>query len=91
MDSQYQLTDRADGDLFEALLYLARVGSIKTAEKFLKAVHKKFAPGLRSIPEGCYVIFYRSSPENILIIRVLHGSQDTSRAFGGPEPDNEDE
>ena len=106
MDSLYQLTDRADQDLFEASLYLARAGSIETAERFLKAIHQKFAllvdnpglgrqreelaSGLRSIPEGRYVIFYRPTSEGILIVRVLHGSRDAGRAFGETEHDPED-
>ena len=101
MESRYQLTDRADADLFEISLYLARQGSIETAERFIDAVHEQFrrladypsmgrareelAPGLRSIPEGKYVIFYRSLQEDILIIRVLHGSRDARRVFKEPE------
>ena len=103
MDSRYTLTDRADADLFEISLYLARQGSIDTAERFIDAVHLQFerlvdhpgmgrareelAPGLRSIPEGKYVIFYRSTQEGILIVPVLHGSRDAKRVFKGPEPD----
>ncbi len=74
MDAHYLLTDRADEDLFEISLYLARQGSIETAERFVKAIHEKFklladnpglgrqreefAPALRSIPQANYVIFY---------------------------------
>ena len=42
MDSRYQLTDRADADLFETSLHLARQGSIETAERFIDAVHEQF-------------------------------------------------
>jgi toxin ParE1/3/4 len=104
MASRYQLTDRADTDLFEISLYLARQGSIETAERFIDAVHQQFArleqhpsigrareelaPGLRSIPEGKYVIFYRTAKEMVLIVRVLHGSRDAKRVFGAAEPDD---
>lgn len=106
MESRYQLTDRADADLFEISLYLARQGSIETAERFIDAVHEQFArladhpgmgrareelaPGLRSIPEGKYVIFYRASQDNILIVRVLHGSRDARRVFKEPNADDTD-
>lgn len=107
MESRYQLTDRADADLFEISLYLARQGSIETAERFIDAVHEQFArlaefpgtgrareelaPGLRSIPEGKYVIFYRALQEDILVMRVLHGSRDTRRIFKEPKADDSDD
>ncbi len=103
MEDRYQLTDRADADSFEISLYLARQGSIETAERFIDAVHEQFgrladhpgmgrareelAPGLRSIQEGKYVIFYRSLPDGVLIIRVLHGSRDARRVFKEPNAD----
>lgn len=87
--------------MFEISLYLARQGSIETAERFVDAVRKQFArlaghpsmgrareelaPSLRSIPEGKYVIFYRSISEGILVIRVLHGSRDARRVFREPK------
>ena len=107
MDSRYQITDRADADLFEISLYLARQGSIETAERFIDAVHEQFrrladhpgmgrareelAPGLRSIPEGKYVIFYRALQEGILIVRVLHGSRDARRIFKEPKASDLDD
>ena len=107
MDANYLLTDRADEDLFEISLYLARQGSIETAERFIKVVHEKFAlladnpgigrqreelaPALRSIPQGKHVIFYRPVSEGILVVRVLHGSRDANRAFGGGDPEKDAE
>ncbi len=38
-------------------------------------------PGLRSVTEGNYVIFYRVVPDGIQVVRVLHTSQDAKRAF----------
>ena len=35
----------------------------------------RFRPGLRSIVEGSYVIFYEPRPDEILIYRVLHGAR----------------
>ena len=105
MDAPYLLTDRADEDLFEISLYLARQASIETAERFIQDLHRKFAlladnPGLgrrredllhslRSIPQGNYVIFYRADPDSILIVRVLHGSRDAPRAFQENESEQE--
>jgi toxin ParE1/3/4 len=35
----------------------------------------RFRPGLRSIVEGSYVIFYEPRPDDIQIYRVLHGAR----------------
>jgi toxin ParE1/3/4 len=36
---------------------------------------ERFRPGLRSIVEGSYVIFFEPRPNEILIYRVLHGAR----------------
>jgi len=33
-------------------------------------------PGIRSIPVGEYVIFYRRDGEDVLVLHVLHGRRD---------------
>jgi toxin ParE1/3/4 len=33
-------------------------------------------PGLRSLPSGSYVIFYRVKQPTVRIVRVLHGARD---------------
>lgn len=38
-------------------------------------------PTLRSVTEGNYVIYYRTVPEGIELVRVLHTSRDSRRAF----------
>lgn len=35
----------------------------------------RYRPGLRSIVEGPYVIFYEPQPDQVLIYRVLHGAR----------------
>lgn len=42
--------------------------------------------GLRSFNVGNYVLFYLDKPNAIEIARVLHGSQDLSRAFKKDAP-----
>lgn len=39
-------------------------------------------PNLRSFPVGSYVIFYRTSEGEVLILRVLHGRQDIEPLLG---------
>jgi toxin ParE1/3/4 len=38
-------------------------------------------PGLRSHPVGSYLIFYRLQHDDVLIVRVLHGSRDIGAIF----------
>lgn len=38
-------------------------------------------PGLRMLAEGNHMIYYRVSNKRVEIMRVIHGSQDTTRLF----------
>ena len=38
-------------------------------------------PGLRSLPFGNYLIFYRPTGEGVEIVRVVDGHQDLNRLF----------
>lgn len=42
-------------------------------------------PGLHSFVHGSHVIFYQPQPYGVLIVRVLHGSQDVRRHLGSEE------
>jgi toxin ParE1/3/4 len=42
-------------------------------------------PGLHSFVQGSHVIFYQPKPYGVLIVRVLHGSQDVRRHLGTEE------
>ena len=42
-------------------------------------------PGLHSFVHGSHVIFYQPQPYGVLIVRVLHGSQDVRRHLGRRE------
>ena len=39
-------------------------------------------PGLHSFAQGSHVIFYQPQPYGVLIVRILHGSQDVRRHLG---------
>jgi len=45
----------------------------------------EFGPELRSFPQGNYVVLYRPTPENVEIVRVLHGARDVQAICGAPE------
>ena len=60
--------DRVWADLherFELLLKFPKMGESQ----------ERYRPGLRSVVEGSYIIFYESEPDGILIYRVLHGAR----------------
>ena len=73
--------------------------SAKNADSFIDRLHEtiqmlahqpgtgrrreELAPGILSFPFGRYVIFYRSIPTSIEIIRVLHGARDIQNIFEG--------
>jgi len=44
----------------------------------------ELAPGLRSLPVGNYVVFYRGREGGIEVIRVLHGARDIDALFNPP-------
>ncbi len=44
-------------------------------------VRDDLASGVRSIVVGRYVIFYRHSDDEIIVIRIIHGSRDIPRVF----------
>lgn len=46
---------------------------------------ERFRPGLRSIVEGSYVIFYEPRPDEILIYRVLHGARNWEDLLSGQQ------
>ena len=42
-------------------------------------------PGLHSFVQGSHVIFYQPQPYGVLIVRMLHGTQDARRHLGAEE------
>jgi|SRR5450432_4428927 len=87
----------AENDLIECWLYIAADTDPETADRVFIPVWDKcfallkhpemgrrrdeLAPGLRSILQGSYVIFYRLTGERIEIVRVLHVARDIERQF----------
>jgi toxin ParE1/3/4 len=46
------------------------------------AAREQLAPGLRAIPHREYVIYYFAKPDELVIVRVLHGARDARAIFG---------
>ena len=72
--------------------------SVTRADAFIDDVDSKFrllsepklargreelAPALRILPLGRYVIFYEVVPDDVAIVRVLHGARDLGPLFEG--------
>jgi toxin ParE1/3/4 len=86
----------AQADLLEIWTYIAE-DSLAHADAFIDKLHKSIQllrrrpglgrrrdelfPGIRSLPVGNYVIFYREVAKGLEIVRVLHGARDFGSLF----------
>jgi toxin ParE1/3/4 len=89
-------TKLADEDLLEIWFYIA-ADEMEAADRLLDQIDARceglgeypekgvqrdgLMPGMRSLPEGNYVIFYRINGDRVEILRVLHGSRDFPSIF----------
>ena len=89
-------TSQAHTDLTEIAIRIAEQNPA-AADRWLELIREKcqglarmpemgrkrydLAPGLRSLPVGNYVIFYRPVLDGIQVIRVLHGARDIPALF----------
>jgi toxin ParE1/3/4 len=55
-----------------------------TSHPELGRARSKLGKGLRSFPIGNFLVFYTSTSEGIVIIRVLHGGRDLPALFSRP-------
>jgi len=93
----YILSIEADHDLEEIFEYTENKFGIDQAIKYLQEFDVLFnhlvqtpalgkerneiKNGLRSIPKGSHVVFYRIMNDKIRIVRILHGMRDLPRFF----------
>ena len=89
-------TPQADLDVFEIAVFIAQ-DNVAASDRFLDTlasrlellsrspkvgrVRDELAAGLRSLPFGTYVIFYKPIRGGIEVVRVLHGSRDIPALF----------
>jgi toxin ParE1/3/4 len=94
--AQLRFAESAESDLVEIGNFIAR-DNPTTAARFVEEVEEhcqllaahpllgrardELVPGLRSLPFGRYVIFYRALDDGVEIVRVLHGARDLRRAL----------
>jgi toxin ParE1/3/4 len=90
-------TSRANLDLVEIALNIAKENP-SAADRWLDRFDAKcktlaqmpelgrerpdLAPGLKGLPFGNYIIFYRLIPEGIQVVRILHGARDITALLG---------
>jgi len=96
MKNSFWVSDRATADLDEIWLYIAQ-NNPDAADKFIGELTSRFpklasmpkmarlreelSPGLRSLPVGRYIVFYRQNEDGVEIIRVLHGARNFPPLF----------
>ena len=94
--ARLRFTESAERDLVEIGNFIAR-DNPAIATRFIERIEghcqtlashplmgrarDELLPGLRSLPSGRYVIFYRALDDGAEIVRVLHGARDLRRAL----------
>ncbi|MDP2686334.1 MAG: type II toxin-antitoxin system RelE/ParE family toxin [Aequorivita sp.] len=93
----YELSLLADADLENIYEYSFSEFGFTRAEEYLEGIHHLFQQltlfpnegilrndiniNVRSIPYESHIVFYSGSKKSILIIRILHQSQNSSEYF----------
>lgn len=83
-------------DLREIARYIAK-DKPSAAIKFLDEIEKtlrslsqfsgmgtardELLPGMRSLPQGNYILFYQNNTERLLLVRVIYGARDFQSEF----------
>jgi toxin ParE1/3/4 len=94
--AKYIVTREAEDDIDEILAYIAAdnfEAALRLYNRFLELFEiladnpgagrerSELKEGMRSFPEGNYLIFYRTWAGKISITRVLHGARDLDELF----------
>jgi toxin ParE1/3/4 len=94
---RYRLSREARADLEAIWAFIAK-DNADAADRFIDRVTEKFKlltrrpamgrscdelfPGLKRFAVGRYLIFYRTGPGVLDVLRVLHGARDIKKLFG---------
>lgn len=93
----YELTEKADSRLEEIYSYSVLTFGLETARRYLDGMHQAFellaqnphlgtdqtwiASGYRRLVHELHVIYYRVLEAGVLIVDVLHKTQDPAHHF----------
>jgi toxin ParE1/3/4 len=96
MSRECIITELADLDILEISIYIGQ-DDIQAAVRFIDEINERFEllmenplagrqrpelrPGLRGMPFGSYMIFYRPTDNGIEVDRVLHGARNIGRIY----------
>jgi toxin ParE1/3/4 len=96
MSRRVRTTVQADADIQRIAQWIAR-DSTHAAAKWIDDLDREFStiaqtpgigtdrsdlrPNLRSVPFGNYILFFKSSRESLIVVRVIHGARDYARLF----------
>ena len=96
MSARLELSRPARTDLLEIWCYVAEEDP-RAADRLLDRIHKRcealarmpglgrlrpeLGAGLRSLPVGRYLIFYRVTPRGVEVVRVQGGEMELKRLF----------
>ena len=95
--SRYRLSLAAQADLDEIWLYIATQASMETADTLIDSITNRFpviasmprigrsaeidVKDVRVLPVESYLVYYRSTPKGVQILRVIHGMRDQRSAL----------
>lgn len=98
---KFHLTRTARRELDEIFAYWANRTGIDAAGKVIDSILDRFplarsfpeagrsrdelAPGLRSLPAGEYIVYYKKTRSAVSILHVIHGARDQKRAINPPK------
>ncbi len=96
MNLRVRTTVHANADIRSIAQWIAR-DSAQAAAKWIDDLDREFSkiaqtpgigtdrnalrPHLRSMAFGNYLLFFKSSRESVIIVRVIHGARDYARLF----------
>jgi toxin ParE1/3/4 len=91
------ISQAARADIDEIWVHTATEWSIEAANRFRESLSRIFSllrrnpfagrsrdelsSGLRSLPVGKYLVFYRVESDAVRVVRVIHGMQDLPARF----------
>jgi toxin ParE1/3/4 len=78
IDRREDSASRADSVVSELAHRFVAIASAPSISKRQDHIE----PGMRSLPVGNYVVYYRETDEHVLIMRVVHAARSKRKLFG---------